>query len=796
MALSQRLAVQSPQRRLLPRPTELLGLLLLAGPLLVTFGTIDAANWLSHFPPLMAEVVAAIVVSSYVVRLRWANRPVHALSLTIGLAAAIAQGYWLLRDDSSMVMAILLTTVTWWTTYLTVWYAYRQRSGALSLGPSLFILLVALAFLPSAYYLLVLAYLLAGAPALAYLHALNWKAVDRPIRVQFIAAGAGIASVVFTVAGAWAIPIPQDALRPGPLKQLEGPAYALADQFSGLLSTVPNRRGWPSFELQSDLPFTGPIALTDEVLMMVKSDAPHRWRMRVYETYSAQGWIRPSEDQAPPPTASMPSSTPRLASFREIVPIEVRTTSSMRLMASAGIPLSSANSAIIEFSAAPRFTLDLLGEQSSFLPPQLASISQEVVTAQLVGETDRVTSTLEKVGLQINRNLSPPLSLAVERSDQSSMPLVAVRFAEQRGPFRSYQTTGNISVATSSQLRGAPTTYPDSMADRYLQLPIDFPEGLKLLAVELADGHDNPYDIAISIQGFLQSLPYNTDIQAPPSGMDGVDWFINVQRSGFCMYYSSAMITMLRSLDIPARLVTGFAPGDWDEDRQAWVVKAKHYHAWPEVFFPIYGWVELEPTPANVQPSLQNLGFEYEDILDGLDNVEPLSDQLISEEEAFAEGTPFSEAALIREVPDNQLMPSADIGRLLFWTGGVVGAAMLIGIAFLLARNKPWRRRQDIYSLFFRMQLLAKFAGAGRDPHETPVEFGKRLAQLLPAHRQAVTHLAQCYTLAHYGRWKQLTPDQYTEATNAWPAIHRGLLRLLLRRLVPPFRRSRIVAAA
>ena len=69
--------------------------------------------------------------------------------------------------------------------------------------------------------------------------------------------------------------------------------------------------------------------------------------------------------------------------------------------------------------------------------------------------------------------------------------------------------------------------------------------------------------------------------------------------------YASAMITMLRSLGIPARLVVGFAPGTKDAQRGGWLVRAENYHAWPEVYFPGHGWVEFEPTPAAVQPSLE-----------------------------------------------------------------------------------------------------------------------------------------------------------------------------------------------
>ena len=73
---------------------------------------------------------------------------------------------------------------------------------------------------------------------------------------------------------------------------------------------------------------------------------------------------------------------------------------------------------------------------------------------------------------------------------------------------------------------------------------------------------DNPHDMAESIQAHLGTLPYSTDIVGPPADRDGVDWFLNELGVGCCQYYASAMITMLRSLGIPARLVVGFTPGD------------------------------------------------------------------------------------------------------------------------------------------------------------------------------------------------------------------------------------------
>jgi transglutaminase-like putative cysteine protease len=54
---------------------------------------------------------------------------------------------------------------------------------------------------------------------------------------------------------------------------------------------------------------------------------------------------------------------------------------------------------------------------------------------------------------------------------------------------------------------------------------------------------------------------------------------------------------MLRSIGIPARLATGYIPRTWDKKNGEFIVQARDYHAWPEVYFPSYGWVEFEVTP-------------------------------------------------------------------------------------------------------------------------------------------------------------------------------------------------------
>jgi hypothetical protein len=85
-----------------------------------------------------------------------------------------------------------------------------------------------------------------------------------------------------------------------------------------------------------------------------------------------------------------------------------------------------------------------------------------------------------------------------------------------------------------------------------------------------------------------------------------LDWFLFDSKKGFCNYYASAEVVLLRSLGIPARMVVGFAQGEFSTPN-IYVVREQDEHAWPEVFFPGIGWVEFEPT-SNQAPLVRPLG--------------------------------------------------------------------------------------------------------------------------------------------------------------------------------------------
>ncbi|MBE9508218.1 MAG: transglutaminase domain-containing protein [Chloroflexi bacterium] len=168
---------------------------------------------------------------------------------------------------------------------------------------------------------------------------------------------------------------------------------------------------------------------------------------------------------------------------------------------------------------------------------------------------------------------------------------------------QAYQVRSSISVATADQLRAAGTDYPRWVANRYLQLPPTITPRTRELARQVAAGLDNPYDIAIAVTDYLRAqISYADTTPSLDSDQEPLDWFLFDLRQGFCNYYASAEIVLLRSLGIPARLAVGFAQGTRQSQGNVYQVRQLDAHAWPEVYFPSLGWVEFEPTVS--QPPL------------------------------------------------------------------------------------------------------------------------------------------------------------------------------------------------
>jgi transglutaminase-like putative cysteine protease len=193
------------------------------------------------------------------------------------------------------------------------------------------------------------------------------------------------------------------------------------------------------------------------------------------------------------------------------------------------------------------------------------------------------------------------------RADELGRSLTAVPATGERlilygpGATPSYQVTATPlprvadpgwagPLAAVSRSRGA-----GEVDARFTRLPGTVPQRVRELGRRLVASAPDRRAAVLAVEAELRArLVYRLDSPRPPRGEDPVDDVLFRSHAGFCEQFASAEVVLLRSAGIPARMATGFAAGDVQEDRR--VLRASDAHAWVEVWFPGVGWVSSDPT--------------------------------------------------------------------------------------------------------------------------------------------------------------------------------------------------------
>ncbi|HXT87501.1 MAG TPA: DUF3488 and transglutaminase-like domain-containing protein [Verrucomicrobiae bacterium] len=160
-----------------------------------------------------------------------------------------------------------------------------------------------------------------------------------------------------------------------------------------------------------------------------------------------------------------------------------------------------------------------------------------------------------------------------------------------------YEGVSQVPVARPQELRGAAGNYPFEIRDTYLQLP-ELDPRIKPLAEKITAHDATPYDKAADLERYFHTeFRYTLDL-SDMSSKDPLAYFLFTKRAGNCEYFASAMVVMLRTLGIPARYITGFLAGEYNDIAQDYIIRGRDAHSWVEVYFPKYGWITFDPTPA------------------------------------------------------------------------------------------------------------------------------------------------------------------------------------------------------
>ncbi|MBU0589937.1 MAG: DUF3488 and transglutaminase-like domain-containing protein [Gammaproteobacteria bacterium] len=272
----------------------------------------------------------------------------------------------------------------------------------------------------------------------------------------------------------------------------------------------------------------------------------------------------------------------------------------------------------------------------------------------------------------------------------------------------------------------------------FVELPPGFnPRTLQLAADIRRDPRFATADPGLLVEHVLERLRtggYLYTLEPGLYGRDSADEFWFDRKAGFCEHIASSFVILMRALDIPARLVTGYQGGERNQVDDYWVVRQSDAHAWAEVWMAGRGWVRVDPTSA-VAPartgSLQRLRAPQGVIGSVMGTVSPeLALSLRAAWEAMNNSwnqwvLNYSQARQLNLLKNlGFTSPSwEDLIRVLL---GILVLATLGSAAWSQwerRRQDPWRRLRQ------RAEQRLKQAGVSLAPHASPRQMAQRLAE-------------------------------------------------------------------
>ncbi len=231
---------------------------------------------------------------------------------------------------------------------------------------------------------------------------------------------------------------------------------------------------------------------------------------------------------------------------------------------------------------------------------------------QVIGRPGQIVATYRvKASLPLGDYFYPgelisinnPANFIYSLQDDGGRDIIAVEPENSILSGNSYRMQVLIKPVEEADLIGNNAEIPAWINKRYLQVPESISPAIQELSQKITMGKPTNYEKTVAVTNYLRSnFEYQEQVEVPENTRDRIEWFLFEEKKGYCNYFASAEVILLRSLGIPARLAVGFSEGEVSEDGLIHTVKEKHRHAWPEVFFPEIGWVIFEPTPS--QPEI------------------------------------------------------------------------------------------------------------------------------------------------------------------------------------------------
>jgi transglutaminase-like putative cysteine protease len=333
---------------------------------------------------------------------------------------------------------------------------------------------------------------------------------------------------------------------------------------------------------------------------------------------------------------------------------------------------------------------------------------------------------------------------------------------------RSYPMASDPDFTDSPRLR--PT-----FRQAALELPPDFNPRTRELVQRWRRETPDDRQLVERVLSHFNREPFRYTLNPPLLSRHSVDEFLFDTRSGFCEHYASAFTVMMRMAGVPARVVTGYQGGWYNEVGRYVLVRQSDAHAWSEVWLPGAGWTRVDPTAA-VAPSRIDGGalealagpryaFDFawvRDMRNGFDLLQRRWNDWVIAFNAERQSRLFTPLGL----------GPLDTPRLV---GLMLLAALLGSLAVLpaLLRMRSGRKTDPVIRAWQRFRKRLQKAGVTLSPGVSPMELAGLAGSQMGRKDDEIRRIAWLYTLVRYADAASVRADFIRAARAFRPAAQR-----------------------
>jgi len=320
---------------------------------------------------------------------------------------------------------------------------------------------------------------------------------------------------------------------------------------------------------------------------------------------------------------------------------------------------------------------------------------------------------------------------------------------QSRQPVRSrirYEATSALRYHENNAL-------DDSARTRALRLPAFGNEQARALARDWAAQTSNP-DQLIQKAMSLFAHGFSYTLTPPPLGASAVDGFLFNTRKGFCEHYASSFVFLMRAAGVPARIVTGYQGGEFNQLGAYMIVRQTDAHAWAEVWIDDRGWVRVDPTSAVAPQRIQS------GISSALPDYEPLPalarpsllrrmnlgwDSINNDWNQWVLGyNQQRQTEFLSKITGSKVSR----GDMALWLSCLLIVIVAL-IALWVLRPAP-SKLDAVQTAWIRFENKLARAGLHRNAAEGPLDFAVRAAQTFPASQSAIEMIVELYLPLRY----------------------------------------------